>query len=73
MNIQRDPLLEMERQIRQIQKELDTLRTIERPVACRWRGSSAGAPANIREGDVYYDTGTGEVYIYANSVSRQIS
>lgn len=58
--------LELMRRILAIEKELATLRAVERPVACRWRGNSAGAPANIRDGDIYYDTGTGFVYIYAN-------
>jgi hypothetical protein len=69
----RDPISELLAKVHAMQSQIESLRSIERPVACRWRGSSAGAPANIREGDVYYDTGAGEVYIYANSVSRQIS
>lgn len=58
--------IEMMRHILAIEKELDALRTVERPVACRWRGNSAGAPANPRDGDVYWDTVAGFAYIYAN-------
>lgn len=64
--------LEIMRRILKIEKELDALRTIERPVACRWRGNSAGAPANPRDGDEYFDTGTNQVLIYANGGWIQI-
>lgn len=58
--------IELLRRIMAIEKELATLRAVERPVACRWRGNLAGPPANVRDGDVYFDTGAGFAYIYAN-------
>ena len=69
----RDPMAELLVRVHAMQSELESLRSIERPVACRWRGLSAGAPANLREGDIYYNTGDGQVYFYANAVSRQIT
>jgi len=67
----RDVMLEMERQIQALAKEVGRLRAVQ--VSCRWRGSSAGAPANPIEGDLYFDTGTALVYVYANSGWVQIS
>jgi hypothetical protein len=65
--------LDIMRELARLRTELDRLKTIERPIACRWRGNSAGAPATPADGDVYFDTGTAQVYIYANAGWVQIS
>ena len=68
-----NPMIDIVRQLEKVRRELDRLKTIERPFVCRWRGNSAGAPAAFADGDIYFDTGTNEVYIYANAGWIQIS
>ena len=67
-------LKEIQKALEGIARRLRQLEAVEHPGAvCRWRGLSAGAPATPAEGDVYYDTGTAFVYIYANGGWRQLS
>ena len=44
---------------------LSQMQSEDRP---RWRGTSAGVPSGTAfEGDLYFDSGTTKVYIYANA------
>lgn len=68
-----DAMLDVLRELARLRTEVNQLKTIERPIVCRWRGNSAGAPATPADGDVYFDTGAAQVYIYANAGWVQIS
>lgn len=74
MNPIEEALKEINSTLKDIARRLRQLEAAEHPgVVCRWRGLSAGAPATPAEGDVYYNTGTALVYIYANAGWRQLS